>query len=202
MGVTGRKLHCSSFIVLCFLSGIGTLLPRSARLRSGSSPVKANAAPEAAAESWAKGNAGRIVPASSTDRPPEARVGLMSGCRQGHHSSQCSLAPGQVRAPWCLWLLVPLCGHLGSGSSCQLQREGMIQVQGRRVTWAMPPFPTPWQDPVRTSVLFPHGTVQSPTPHSTPHTQTPMIQTTAPLSHQQHLHSPLEAALSCWWCRM
>lgn len=72
---------------------MGALLPRSARLRSGSSPVKAKAVPEAAAECWAR-EMREDRPCCSTDRPPETRAGMASGCgRDTTHLSVRSVLP-------------------------------------------------------------------------------------------------------------
>lgn len=49
-GEKGRRLHCSSFIVSCFLSRTDSLLPPSARLQSPSSPRRADAAAQASAD--------------------------------------------------------------------------------------------------------------------------------------------------------
>lgn len=98
--------------------------------------------------------------------------------------------------PWsglCSRVSVGLCPSVWPLRQRQLAPAAMgraVPAAGKEGDIGHATIPAPWRDPVRTPVLSPHGTAQSPTPPSTLRSQTPIIQTAAPLSHQQHLHFP------------
>lgn len=151
--VKGRRLRCSSFIVLCFLSGTGTLLPRSAQLWSWSSPLKVNTAAKASVKVLGKRKGNEKRPCS------QAQTGTGSTCRDewclgqgpcmGPDSSRCPPFPlhpvGSVlpshRAVLCLHTrlfrqrqLVPSCNGKGRpwATARQSQENRLTSAEPRR----------------------------------------------------------------------
>lgn len=99
-GISGEGKEAPLFLFYCFVfpkRGTGTLLPRSARLRSRSSPLKANTAAKASVK--ANGKPVRNVPAPRHRLAPAARAGMRGVRGRDPIYPSVPLPPVRVRAP-------------------------------------------------------------------------------------------------------